>query len=156
MLTIAQRTNMQFFAQDHIGWQLDQWHTVMFTDESHFHVSTCDRLVRAWRRVGERYTDCNIAEHDRFDGGSVMFWCGICYDGRTEMYRVNGGSITALRYIDKILDPIIRPFLGAMGDNAFWYKIMSDLILLMWYWATLNRNLKRLSTDQPGHRTFIV
>ena len=62
--------------------------------------------------------DCNIVEHDRFGGGSVMFWGGICYDGRTELYRVVRGSLTALRYKDDILDPIVRPFLGDMGDNA--------------------------------------
>ena len=77
------------------------------------------RRVRVWRRVGERYMDCNIVEHDRFGGGSVMFWDGICYEGRTELYRINGGILTALWYRDEILDPIVRPFLGAaMGDNA--------------------------------------
>ena len=40
--------------------------------------------------------DCNIVEHDRFGGGSIMFWGGICYDGRTELYRVERGSLTAL------------------------------------------------------------
>ena len=49
---------------------------------------------------------------------AVMFWDGICYDGRTELYRINVGSLTALRYRDEILDPIVRPFLGALGDNA--------------------------------------
>ena len=62
--------------------------------------------------------DSNIVEHDRFGGGSIVFWCGICYDRRTELYRVDRGSLTALRYRDEILDPIVRPFLGAMGDNA--------------------------------------
>ena len=56
-LTIAYRANRRMFAQDNIGWQLDQWRTVLFTDESRFHVCTCDRCVRVWRRVGERYID---------------------------------------------------------------------------------------------------
>ena len=34
------------------------------------------------------------------------------------MYGVDRGSLTALRYRNEILDPIGRPFLGAMGDNA--------------------------------------
>ena len=118
ILTVAHRTDRRIFAQNHIGWQLDQWRTVLFTDESRFHVCTCDRRIRVWRRVGERYVDCNIVERDRFGGGSVMFWGGICYDGRTELYRVERGSLTALRCRDKILDPIVRPFLCAMGDNA--------------------------------------
>ena len=118
ILTVAHRTDRRFFAQNHIGWRLDQLDTVLFTDESRFHVCTCDMRIRVWRRVGERYVDCNIVVHDRFGGGSVMFWDGICYDGRTELYRVVRESLTALRYKDDILDPIVRPFLGDMGDNA--------------------------------------
>ena len=62
--------------------------------------------------------ECNLVEHDRLGGGSVMFRGGICYDRRTELYRVDRGSLTTLRYKDEILDSIVRPFLGAMGDNA--------------------------------------
>ena len=47
-----------------------------------------------------------------------MFWDGICYGRRTELNRVDGGSLTALRYRDEILDPIERPFLSVMGDKA--------------------------------------
>ena len=43
---------------------------------------------------------------------------GFFYNGRREFYRVDIGNITALRYRDEILAPIVRPFLGAMGDNA--------------------------------------
>ena len=54
--------------------------------------------------------DCNIVEHDRFIGDSVMFWGGICYDGRTELFRVERGSLTALGYLKEIRNPILRPF----------------------------------------------
>ena len=118
ILTVAHRTDRRIFAKNQIGWQLDQWRTVLFTDESRFHVCTCDRRIRVWSRVRERYVDCNIVEHDRFGSGSVMFWGGICYNGRTDLYRVDRGSLTALKYRDEILDPIVRPFLGAVGDNA--------------------------------------
>ena len=92
--------------------------TTRFMNESQLHVCICDRCVCVWRHDGERYMDCNIVEHDRFGGGSVMFWGWICYDGGMEFYRVGGGSLTALRYRDQILDPIVEPFLGAMDDNA--------------------------------------
>ena len=32
----------------------------------------------------------------------------------------------ALRYIDEILDPIVRPSLGAMGDNACLVQDLAD------------------------------
>ena len=36
---------------------------------------------------------------------------------------INGGTLTALRYRDEILDPIVRPFAGAIGDN---FILMQD------------------------------
>ena len=53
VLTVAHQRNRLNFAQNHVGWQLAQWRMVLFTDESRFHVSTCDRRVRVCRRPGE-------------------------------------------------------------------------------------------------------
>ncbi len=36
------------FARQHRNWQLRHWRTVLFTDESRFCISTCDRRVRVW------------------------------------------------------------------------------------------------------------
>ena len=50
-----------------------------------------------------------------------MVWVGISFEGRTDV--INGGTLTALRYRDEILDPIMRPFAGAIGDN---FILMQD------------------------------
>ena len=60
-----------------MGWRARDWTPVLFTDESRYHISTCDRRVRVWRQPGELYAQCNIVQHDRFGGGSVMVWGGI-------------------------------------------------------------------------------
>ena len=36
---------------------------------------------------------------------------------------INEGSLTAIRYRDEILDPIVSPFAGAIGDN---FMLMHD------------------------------
>ena len=38
---------------------------------------------------------CNIVKNDRLGVGPVIFWGGICYDRRTELYRVDRGSQTS-------------------------------------------------------------
>ena len=60
------------FAREHQNLQLCHWRPLLHTDDSSFTVSTNDRLARVWRRQEERYTDCNIVEVDRYDGGSSM------------------------------------------------------------------------------------
>ncbi len=64
--------------------------------------------MRVWRRAGEWYADINIVEYDRYAGGSVMVWGGICLDGRTHV---------AVRYRDDVLEPVVRPFAGALGQD---------------------------------------
>ena len=119
ILTAAHRTDRRIFAQNHIGWQLDQLGTELFTDESRFHVCTCDRRIRVWRRVGERYVDCNVMLN--MTGSVVAQSCSGVGFVMTDVWsciRVDRGSLTALRYRDDILDPIVRQFPCAMGDNA--------------------------------------
>ncbi|KAI4887612.1 hypothetical protein NFI96_008963 [Prochilodus magdalenae] len=97
------------FATEHQNWQIRHRRLVLFTDESRFYLSTCDRCDRLWRRRGECYAVCNIIQHDWFGGGSVMVW------GGTDLYRLDNGTLTAIRYQDQILRPLVRPYAGAVG-----------------------------------------
>ncbi|KAI3368431.1 hypothetical protein L3Q82_025444, partial [Scortum barcoo] len=89
---------------------------VLFTDESRFTLSTCDRRDRVWRRRGECSAACNILQHDRFGSGSVMVWGGISLGGRTALHA-------AIRYRDEILRPLVRPYAGAVGPG---FLLMQD------------------------------
>ncbi|KAI4893334.1 hypothetical protein NFI96_005519 [Prochilodus magdalenae] len=80
-------------------------------------LSTCDRCDRLWRCHGECYAACNIFQHDRFGGGSVMVWEGISLEGRTDLYKLDNGTLTAIRYQDEILGPVVRPYTGAVAPG---------------------------------------
>ncbi|KAI4883578.1 hypothetical protein NFI96_009970, partial [Prochilodus magdalenae] len=86
-----------------------------FTDESRFYLSTCDRCDRLWTCRGECYAACNIIHHDWFGGGSVMVCGGISLEGRTDLYRLDNGTLTATRYQDEILGPLVRPYADPVG-----------------------------------------
>uniref|UniRef100_A0A1A8HWM8 Transposase Tc1-like domain-containing protein n=1 Tax=Nothobranchius kuhntae TaxID=321403 RepID=A0A1A8HWM8_NOTKU len=111
------------FAQEHQNWQVRHWRPVLFTDKSRFTLSTCDRRERVWRRQGERYAACNVVQHDRFGGGSVMVWGGISMEGRTDLYCPGNGALTAIRYRDEILEPFVRPYADAVGPG---FLLMHD------------------------------
>ena len=99
--------------------------SVLFTDESRYHLSTCDRhvcvcvcvcvCVRACVCMcvcvrcggGERSAECSLVETDIFSGGSFMVWGGVCLRGHTELHVMAAGTLTAVRYRDEILDPIV-------------------------------------------------
>uniref|UniRef100_A0AAZ3P3E4 Insertion element IS150 protein InsJ-like helix-turn-helix domain-containing protein n=1 Tax=Oncorhynchus tshawytscha TaxID=74940 RepID=A0AAZ3P3E4_ONCTS len=103
VLTAQHRAGRLSFAREHQDWQIRHWRPVLFTDESRFTLSTCDRRDRVWRRRGERSAACNILQHDRFAGGSVMVWGGISLGGCTALHVLARGSLTAIRYRDEIL-----------------------------------------------------
>ncbi|XP_067685266.1 uncharacterized protein [Haliotis asinina] len=94
--------------------------------ESRFCLDFHDGRRRVWRMKNERFANCNVVEHDRFGGGSIMVWGGISLDGSTDLYVIRNGSLNAVRYRDEILDPIVRPFAGGNGFPINSFRILSS------------------------------
>ena len=111
------------FARQHVNIGRRALHNILFTDESKFMLDFHDGRRRVWRRKNERFSDCCVTEHDRFGGGSVLVWAGISYDGRTELYVIRNGALTAVRYRDEIVQRFVRNYAGAVGEN---FVLMDD------------------------------
>ena len=54
--------------KEHQNWRLQDWRTVLSTNESRFHLSACDRRVRVWRRPGLQHC------------GNTQLWNGVSDD----------------------------------------------------------------------------
>ena len=107
------------WARDHVTWTQNDWAPVLFTDKSRFCVDFTDRRARVWRTPNEHFAPVCVAEHDRFGGGSVMVWAGISAQGKTDLHVIDNGTLTALRYVNEILDVYVRPYAGAVGKKYF-------------------------------------
>ena len=105
------------WAWDHVTWTQNDWAPVLFTDGSRFCVDFTDRRARVWRMPNDRFAPVCMAEYDRFGGGSVMVWTGISAQGKTDLHVIDNGTLTALRYVNEILDVYVRPYAGAVGEN---------------------------------------
>ena len=88
---------------------LRQWRNVMFSDESRYLLYRADGRQRVYRRNGERYRDNCLVDRDRFGGDALMVWAGISYGHRTPLVFIDG-PLTAQRYVDVILRPVVVPF----------------------------------------------
>ncbi|GFU64746.1 transposable element Tcb2 transposase [Trichonephila clavipes] len=53
----------------------------------------------------------------RFGGWGVLVYGGISIDGCTDLYIIRDGPLTARRYRDEILRPIVVPYAAAIGDD---------------------------------------
>lgn len=109
MLTRRHRQLRREWTGQHARWIQVQWNSVLFTDESRFCLRRGDGRERVYRRRGERFADACVRQVDRFGGGSVMVWGGITFNNRTDLVFVDG-NLTAQRYCDEILAPVVVPF----------------------------------------------
>lgn len=111
------------FAQNHVRWTINDWTPVLFTDESRFCLDFTDKRQKVWRMPNERFHTLNVSEHDRYGKGSVMVWAGISMNGKTDLYVIENGTLTADRYCNEILDRFVRPYAGAVGPE---FILMDD------------------------------
>ncbi len=121
-LTAFHRRNGLEWANAHIRWRLALWRGVLFMDESRFSLNRADGRQRVWRCVGERFADVNVVDRVAHGGGGVMVWAGVCY-GQRKLVHFIDGLLNAQRYSEKILKPIVVPFihdhhLMLQHDNA--------------------------------------
>ncbi|GFX35876.1 transposable element Tcb1 transposase [Trichonephila clavipes] len=84
-----------------------------------------DRRERTfiWRDRDSRNNPVFVHESVRFVGGDVLVYGGISIDGRTDFYIIRDGLLTARRYRDEILRPIVVPYVAAIGED---FILMDD------------------------------
>ncbi|GFW29828.1 transposable element Tcb2 transposase [Trichonephila clavipes] len=88
----------------------------------------CVRLTSRHRRNrrevrGSRNNPAFVHESVRFGGGGVLVSGGYSIDGRTDLYTIQDGPLTARRYRDEILRHIVVPYAAAIGDD---FILMDD------------------------------
>ncbi|GFX13461.1 transposable element Tcb2 transposase [Trichonephila clavipes] len=122
-LTSRHRRDRREWAIEHVNWRRNEWSNVLFSDESHFSVQPDNRRIFIWRECGSRNNPASVHESVRFGGGGVLVYGSISIDWRTDLYIIRGGPLTARRYSDEILRPIVVPYAAAIGDD---FILMDD------------------------------
>ncbi|GFT32258.1 transposable element Tcb2 transposase [Trichonephila clavipes] len=91
-----------------------------------------DRTERIfiWRDCGSRNNPAFVHESVRFGGGGVLVYGGISIDGRTNLYIIRDGPLTARRYRDEILRPIVVLYAATIGDDFILMDVTAGHIVL--------------------------
>ncbi|GFW39214.1 protein anon-37Cs [Trichonephila clavipes] len=111
------------FCRPRATWSVTDWRRVIFSDESRFSLSADDHRTRVWRRTVQRSDPAFIVERHTAISQGVTVWGAISWDTRSSLVVLQG-TLTARRYVDDILTPIVLPMLlshpGAIyqQDNA--------------------------------------
>ncbi|GFV06843.1 transposable element Tcb2 transposase [Trichonephila clavipes] len=117
-----QRRNRLCWASEHVSWTQQQWASVLFTDESRFTMESDSGRLLIWEQR-TRYHQSNTVERHSYRGGGILVWAGISLGGHTDLHVFHGGTVTGLRYRDEILDPYVRPYAAAIGND---FILMDD------------------------------
>ncbi|GFY12746.1 HTH_Tnp_Tc3_2 domain-containing protein [Trichonephila clavipes] len=111
------------FCRPRATWSVTDWRRVIFSDESRFSLSDDDHRTRVWRRTGQRSDPAFIVERHTAISQGVTVWRAISWDTRSSLVVLQG-TLTARRYVDDILTPIVLPMLSSrlgviyQQDNA--------------------------------------
>ncbi|GFX68440.1 HTH_Tnp_Tc3_2 domain-containing protein [Trichonephila clavipes] len=111
------------FCRPRATWSVTDWRRVIFSDESRFSLSADDHRTRVWRRTGQRSDPAFIVEWHTAISQGVTVWGAISWDTRSSLVVLQG-TLTARRYGDDILTPIVLPMLSSrpgaiyQQDNA--------------------------------------
>ncbi|GFU19047.1 transposable element Tcb2 transposase [Trichonephila clavipes] len=107
-----------------------------------------ERIFIWWDR-GSRNIPAFVHESVRFGGGGVLMYGGISIDGRTDLYIIRDGPLTARRCRDVILRPIVVPYAAAIGDD---FILMDDNFRP--HHANLDALGRRVAGRQPPPQTL--
>ncbi|GFW66063.1 transposable element Tcb2 transposase [Trichonephila clavipes] len=122
-LTSRHHRDRTEWATEHVNWRRNDWSNVLFSDESRFSVHPNNGRIFIWRDRGSRNNPASVHESVRFGSGGVLVYGSISIDGRTDIYIIRDELLTARRYSDEILRPIVVPYAAAIGDD---FILMED------------------------------
>ncbi|GFT21137.1 transposable element Tcb2 transposase [Trichonephila clavipes] len=106
-LTSSHHHDRREWTTEHVNWRRNEWSNVLFSNESRFSVHPDNRCIFIRRERGSRNNPAFVHESVRFGSGGVLVYGGISIDGRTDLYIIRDGPVTARRYRDEILRPIV-------------------------------------------------
>ncbi|GFU18720.1 transposable element Tc1 transposase [Trichonephila clavipes] len=117
--TVAEGSSVEFLPTTSVT----DWRRVIFSDESRFSLSDDDHRTRE-RRTGQRSDPAFIVERHTAISQGVTVWGAISLGDTRSSLVVLQGTLTARRYVDDILTPIVLPMLSSrpgaiyQQDNA--------------------------------------
>lgn len=116
----ANACNRKKWCLSHKAWTMEQWKTVIWSDESCFTLFPTSGRVYVWRTPSQAFeTDC-LLPRVKHGGGSVMVWAAISWFSVGPMITLQG-HITAKDYVNILADHV-HPMVQTLfpnGDGVF-------------------------------------
>jgi hypothetical protein len=129
ILTDEHKAARLAFALRYVNFPIEFWRWVVFTDEKSWS-SNAHGQIRVRRLPGKRFDKENIHQVKRSGRTSVCVWAGMWLGGLTPLVRVNG-NLTARQYIDRMLNPVLLPFMAEINPPGEAHHFVQDRCYLV-------------------------
>lgn len=106
-LTPRHRSDRLAWCRERLNWDYE-WNTIVFSDESRFSLGMHDGRARVRRRRGERRDPQFFGERHVHHTVGIMVWGAITYGSRSPLVFIRG-NMTAVRYIQEVVEPHVLP-----------------------------------------------
>jgi transposase len=118
LVSEVNRKKRRFWSLARKNW-VEEWNTVIFSDESRFEIFDNDSHKWVWRRVDEKFQkECLQPTVQKSDG--IMVWGCFCKDRLGPLVLVEG-RMTADTYT-RLLQRHLLPFMNTVGRNAYIFQ----------------------------------
>lgn len=108
LISKKNRAKRLHFAQEHVGWSVSKWKSVLFSDESKFNMFGSDGNHRVWRPVKKRLNERYCQKTVKHGGGHVMVWGCFSGKGLGPIHRIEG-IMDRFMYRD-IMENVMLPY----------------------------------------------
>lgn len=102
------------FAKKYKNWTVDQWKSVLWTDESEFEIFGSHRWHIVRRKVGEKLLPQCMLPTGKCGGGSAMVWGCFRFDGVGDLFQIDG-IMKKEQYHRKLQTTAIPSGIGLIG-----------------------------------------
>jgi transposase len=90
LLTKRHRKERLDFALAHQDWTVEDWKTVVWSDETKINRLGSDGRIWVWKKAGEGLSDRLVKETKKFGGGSLMMWGCMLWEGTGYGCKIDG------------------------------------------------------------------
>jgi len=115
LLTKRHRKERLDFALAHQDWTVEDWKTVVWSDETKINRLGSDGRIWVWKKPGEGLSDRLVKETVKFGGGSLMMWGCMLWEGVGYACKIDGRMDGEL--YTKILQDELQETLAFYGKD---------------------------------------
>jgi len=103
------------FAQEHLYWDLDDWHSIIFTDESSFKLISTNGRIYVRRRQDEAFQEDTVQHSDHWSS-SMLVWGAISPAGVGPLVRMEG-TVDSDEYLNAFRHRLWRWYPGLYNQT---------------------------------------